>query len=203
MATRRLREWEELAGARVKVPVYVSPGNDDEFYVDKVLAHMSTLCNVEGKVVELPRGYLMASTGWANRTPWQTPREMDEPELLTKLKGITSALVNMSRAVFNLHIPPKDSGLDSCFAVSQDLRVVTDMGQPRTIGGGSEAVREVLTECQPMLGLHGHIHESRGFVRIGRTLSVNPGSEYSEGILRGVLLKLDGPRVADFQFTSG
>jgi Icc-related predicted phosphoesterase len=69
---------------------------------------------------------------------------------------------------------------------------------------GSEAVRRVLERYQPMLGLHGHIHESRGAIRLGRTLSINPGSEYGDGVLRGALLDLTGRNgVRSYQLPSG
>jgi hypothetical protein len=68
---------------------------------------------------------------------------------------------------------------------------------------GSRAVREAIEEYQPLLGLHGHIHEAGGVVRIGRTLSINPGSECTEGILRGVIIKPGKEKIKSYQFTSG
>ena len=68
---------------------------------------------------------------------------------------------------------------------------------------GSTAVRSAIEKFQPLLGLHGHIHESKGSIKIGRTLCVNPGSEYSEGVLKGVMMNLDEKGVRSFQFTSG
>lgn len=68
---------------------------------------------------------------------------------------------------------------------------------------GSVAVREAIEQYQPLIGLHGHIHESRGATRIGRTVCVNPGSEYGEGILRGVIVEIEGDRVRSHQFAAG
>jgi Icc-related predicted phosphoesterase len=68
---------------------------------------------------------------------------------------------------------------------------------------GSTAVREAIEELQPLVGLHGHIHEGRGETKIGRTLCLNPGSVYSEGVLNGVLLTLADGQVRDYQFTQG
>lgn len=56
-----------------------------------------------------------------------------------------------------------------------DLTVVTDGGEPRMIGAGSTAVRELIERYQPKLSVHGHIHESRGISRLGSTVAVNPG----------------------------
>jgi uncharacterized protein len=197
----RLEMWDGLAGGRF--PIYVAPGNDDETYIDEVLSSGKTFVNAEGKDIELPGGYRLFSTGWANITPWHTARELDEAALLDHLQLITQDVRDADRAIFNIHVPPKDSGLDSCYEVNDRLEVVSEFGQPKLIGAGSTAVRDVLTRLQPLVSLHGHIHESRGVARIGRTVAVNPGSEYSEGILRGVLIKLREARVEDYQFTSG
>jgi Icc-related predicted phosphoesterase len=197
----RLEMWDEIAKGRF--PIYVAPGNDDELYVDDVLSGSRSFVNAEGKEVDLPAGYTLFSTGWANLTPWHTARELDEPALLDHLETVLHDVRNADRAIFNIHVPPKDSGLDSCFEVNERLEVVSELGQPKLIGAGSTAVRDVLTRMQPVASLHGHIHESRGMARIGRTVAVNPGSEYSEGILRGVLLKLRDSRVEEYQFTSG
>jgi uncharacterized protein len=197
----RLEMWDELAKGRSAI--YVAPGNDDEMYIDDVLAHSSSFLNVEAQEVDLPGGYSLFSTGWSNRTPWHTPRELDEPALLERLEGIVSGLQDPGKAIFNFHVPPKESGLDTCFEVNEQLEVVSELGQPKLTAAGSTAVREILTRIQPAASLHGHIHESRGMSRIGRTIAFNPGSEYSEGILRGVLVSLRGDRVERHQFTSG
>jgi Icc-related predicted phosphoesterase len=197
----RLQMWDELAGDHL--PIYVAPGNDDEMYVDDVLSQSRHFVNVEAKGVELAAGYRLFSTGWANRTPWHTARELDEPALLELLDGIVAGVVDPGRSVFNFHVPPKDSGLDTCFEVNENLEVVSELGQPKLTSAGSSAVREVLTRVQPVASLHGHIHESRGMSRIGRTVAFNPGSEYSEGVLRGVIVSLRDQRVERHQFTSG
>jgi kynurenine formamidase len=54
-----------------------------------------------------------------------------------------------------------------------------------------------------LLSLHGHIHESRGQASIGRTVAVNPGSEYGEGVLRGAIVTLAGDTIENVQQTSG
>jgi Icc-related predicted phosphoesterase len=197
----RLVMWDELA--KGKLPIYVAPGNDDELYIDEVLAQSSSFVNTEAHEVELPGGYRLYSSGWSNRTPWHTPRELDEAELLERLEGVVATANDASMAIFNFHVPPKDSGLDTCFEVNERLEVVSELGQPKLTSAGSTAVREILTRMQPAASLHGHIHESRGMSRIGRTIAFNPGSEYSEGILRGVLVGLKNGRVESHQFTSG
>jgi uncharacterized protein len=197
----RLQMWDELAADHM--PIYVAPGNDDEMYVDGLLSQSRHFVNVEAKGVELAGGYNLYSTGWANITPWHTPRELDEPALLELLERIVAGVHDPGKAVFNFHVPPKDSGLDTCFEVNERLEVVSELGQPKLTAAGSTAVRDILTRVQPVASLHGHIHESRGMSRIGRTVAFNPGSEYSEGVLRGVLVSLRDHRVERHQFTSG
>ena len=198
---RRLEMWDELAGDGQSI--YVAPGNDDEIYIDGVLSRSRHFVNVEAKETELGAGYRMFSTGWSNRTPWHTPRELDEPALLQRLESIVGGVHDPDKAIFNFHVPPKDSGLDACYEVNERLEVVTELGQPKLTSAGSTAVRDVLTRFQPLASLHGHIHESRGIARIGRTVAFNPGSEYSEGVLRGVLVSIRDRRVERHQFTSG
>lgn len=197
----RLQMWDELAAGHI--PIYVAPGNDDEMYVDGVLSQSRHFVNVEAREVELAKGYKLYSTGWSNITPWHTPRELDEPALLERLERIVAKVDEPDNAVFNFHVPPKDSGLDTCFEVNEQLEVVSELGQPKLTSAGSTAVRDVLARVQPVASLHGHIHESRGMSRIGRTVAFNPGSEYSEGVLRGVLVGLRDHRVESHQFTSG
>ena len=71
-------------------------------------------------------------------------------------------------------------------------------------GVGSSAVRDAIATYQPMMSLHGHIHESRGEARIGKTVALNPGSEYSEGVLRGVIITLSQKKgLRGYQLVSG
>ena len=134
----------------------------------------------------------MISCGWSNRTPWHTPREMDEDDLERRIEKMAAEVTRPERAVFNLHVPPARTAIDLAPALDDSLKPVVKGGAVVMESVGSEAVRRVLERHQPMLGLHGHIHESRGAVRLGRTLSINPGSEYGDGILRGALIELDG-----------
>ena len=51
-------------------------------------------------------------------------------------------------------------------------------------------MRSAIEQFKPVLGVHGHIHESGGERRIKDTLCVNAGSESSMGVLRGFLVDL-------------
>jgi Icc-related predicted phosphoesterase len=111
-----------------------------------------------------------------------------------------------SHCIFNFHDPPVDSTLDTC----PELDWSTDPPTPIVKAGqlvmhpaGSQSVRRAIETHQPMLGLHGHIHESPAAVKIGQTLCINPGSEYAEGMLRGALLNLSDGNVESYQLTRG
>ena len=146
----------------------------------------------------------MLSIGFSNRTPWDTHREMDEADLGKRIAGMTSGIGSIDSAIFNIHVPPYNTGLDTGPDIDPHTwEQKATMGQGHTKPVGSIAVREAIEEFQPLLSLHGHIHESRGTFRLGRTLCINPGSDYGDGILRGCLVHLDGTTVRGFQLTSG
>jgi Icc-related predicted phosphoesterase len=200
-----LRRWialadEKLAGGGVRC--LVMPGNDDEFEIDEVLGAARIVENPDGRVVRVD-GYQVLSSAWSNPTPWDSPRELPEDELEAKLEELTAELADGVPAIFNLHCPPYDSTLDLAPQLTDDLRVVTKGGETVIVPVGSRAVRAVIERHQPVLGLHGHIHESRSAATIGRTLCVNPGSAYSEGVIDGVVVELDGDRVVRHQFVQG
>ncbi|MGP8056174.1 MAG: metallophosphoesterase family protein [Nitrososphaerales archaeon] len=201
-----LKSWIELAGERLKgtsVKCYISPGNDDRFEIDSLLADSGHLVNPENRVVQLEGGFEMITLGYANPTPWKSPREVSEEKLGQMIEALASQVKRMETAVFNLHVPPINTELDRAPAVTQDFEYVKEGLGIKFIHAGSSAVRESIERHAPLLGLHGHIHESKGFVRLGRTLCLNPGSEYADGILRGALVNLVDGKVKEFLLTSG
>jgi len=70
-------------------------------------------------------------------------------------------------------------------------------------GAGSKSVRRAIEKYQPLLGLHGHIHESQSVAKIGKTTCINPGSEYGEGVLRGCIVILGDGKIEGYQMTRG
>lgn len=201
-----LRAWIRLTAERLKgtgVRCYISPGNDDRLEIDSALFDSGPFINPENRVVELDGGFEMITLGYANPTPWKSPREVNEDRLGEMIESLASQVRNQGTAVYNLHVPPIDTELDKAPAVSHDLNYVKEGLGLKFIHAGSSAVRKAIEKYAPLLGLHGHIHESRGFVKIGRTLCMNPGSEYSDGMLRGALVNLLDGKVHDFMFTSG
>jgi uncharacterized protein len=145
----------------------------------------------------------MISSAWANPTPWDSPRELPEDELLERLDKLASELDPEVPAIFNLHCPPYDSGLDVAPELTADLRVVREGGEPKSIPVGSTSVRALIERYQPMLALHGHIHESRAVTEIGRTVCINPGSAYSQGVLDGTVVEINNGKVVSYQLVSG
>jgi Icc-related predicted phosphoesterase len=190
---------EKLAGTKVRC--FVSPGNDDEFEVDDVIRQAKAVELVEGRVVDID-GFSMISTGWSNPTPWKTHREESEEKLTERIDSMAKQLSDPSHAIFNLHCPPFQSGLDEAPAIDADLRLLHGGRALRPVG--STAVKEAIQRYQPVLSLHGHIHESKGAVKIGKTLSINPGSAYEEGMLMSALVNLDAKKgVKSYQLVNG
>ena len=181
---------------------FVCPGNDDQLDVDAVIEQAKHVQLAEGRVVEID-GFQMASTGWANRTPWDTYREEDEPQLAERIRKVVEQVTAPpERTIFSLHCPPYGSRLDDAPELTADMSL-KDAGRS-TVPVGSTAVRDVIKEFQPCLSLHGHIHESRGSARLGNTLCINPGSSYEQGQLLGAVVELDGKKkVKKFVLTSG
>ncbi len=200
-----LRRWIDLADERMAeygIDVYVMAGNDDPWSCDAVIEAATHVQACDDRVVRVGL-YEMISCGYANPTPWHTPRELDEDSLYARLRGLADQIEDPESAIFNLHVPPYDSGLDTANEMNPDLTLKYVGGQPHPIPVGSHAVRQIIEEMQPLLALHGHIHESRGEVRIGRTLAINTGSEYNSGHIHGAVVTLEGSAVRRHQFVVG
>ena len=211
LASDRLERWIELAEERLGpagIRCYVSGGNDDLL---EVMARLPTdetrsFVGCETWRVALDADHVMVSLPYVNPTPWHTPREAPEEQLAEMIDRVTDGLTDFGHVVFNFHAPPKDSTLDTCpmldWATDPPSQIVRG-GQPVMYGAGSTAVRDAIEQFQPLLGLHGHIHESQAAARIGRTLCINPGSEYGEGVLRGCLVTLADGKIEGYQMTAG
>jgi uncharacterized protein len=202
-----LTRWLDLAATRLSgsgIRLYAMEGNDDPPELYGMLRDTDLLTETEDKLVDLGEGITMVSFGYSNPTPWHTPREMDDDELERRIDKLAAQVTRPDRAIFNLHVPPARTAIDKAPALDGSLKPVVKGGAVQMASVGSEGVRRLVTKYQPMLGLHGHIHESRGAVRLGRTLAVNPGSEYGDGMLCGALLEIDGKRgVRHYQLPTG
>jgi Icc-related predicted phosphoesterase len=211
LAKQRLAEWvtlaeERLAGTDVKV--YLCGGNDD---TDEMLTALDELAgdrvvNAENRAVPLDDEHELLTIGYSTPTPWETPRERTDEEIAEVIEKLMPSVSDPLKTVFNFHCPPLDSSLDTCLKLDASVwppTPVIERGQPVYYGAGSQAVADALATYQPTVGLHGHIHESRGATNYGRTPAYNPGSEYGEGVLRGLIVAIRGGEVVGHQFTSG
>jgi Icc-related predicted phosphoesterase len=201
LVLKRVQEWLDLADERLAgkpFQMFMSPGNDDWPVIDEMIDAAKLVHPCDGRNVDLD-GHEMITCSWSNPTPWQTPRELPEEELEVKLEELCTTVRNNETAIYNFHVPPYGYSLDLCPKLSKDLT----MSAEEKIHAGSLGAKHMVEKYQPLLGLFGHIHESRGAQKAGRTLLINPGSEYSEGILKGVVIMLDKKKIKDFVFTSG
>jgi uncharacterized protein len=178
--------WVKLAEDRLKdtnIRCIIAPGNDDHVEIDDVIKRSERVEYGENRIIQLD-GYELLSCGWCNPTPWATPRESPEDQLEDRIEALAQQVKNPRKAIFNLHAPPFQSGLDDAPALKADLQMEASGA---TLPVGSRAVRKIVEKYQPMLGLFGHIHEGKGEQKIGRTLCVNPGSSYADWALQGFL----------------
>jgi hypothetical protein len=190
---------EKLEGTGIRC--YVAPGNDDMFELDALIYGSKHVQMAEGRVIELDEHHEMVSTGWSNFTPWKTYREEEEDELRARCEAMISQVRNMCNAIFNFHAPPYGSTLDDVPELTEDL--TPKLGGRALVPVGSRAVRALILENQPLLGLHGHIHEGKGAVRVGKTLCINPGSMYEQGRLLGAVVTLDRRKIKSYILTTG
>lgn len=200
-----IKRWMELADKKLdgKIKVFVSPGNDDRFIIDPLLDGGKKIINPEERLVEVDKYHNMITSGWVNPTPWKTAREEPEDKLLKRFENLFKLTEDYDHLIANLHPPPFKSGLDTAPKLDKTLKPVVQGGQPVTVPVGSTSCYDLLRKYQPKLGLHGHVHESPGCVKIGRTICVNPGSEYGEGILRGFLVDLEKDKISKYWRVEG
>jgi Icc-related predicted phosphoesterase len=203
--TRSLDRWLDMADGKLRggeIPCILNGGNDDIWEIDDIIESSPCVQFGEGKLLDLD-GFHLVSMGWTNPTPWDTFREAPEPELAVKIEEVVAKVPDMGRAIFNFHAPPYGTGLDEAPALDDMLRPMHGGAVMKPVG--STAVRDAIVKHQPMLSVHGHIHESRGVKRMGRTLAINPGSVYSDGVLQGAVLELNPKKskVAKYLLVNG
>jgi uncharacterized protein len=201
-----MRRWMELAEERLAgtaIRCFVTPGNDDFWEIDEVIESSTAVVFGEGRRIRLDDEHEMLTTGYSNVTPWHTPRELDEDRLSARLDALFAKVEDPENLIAVLHCPPYACELDQAPLIDSQFRVKTSGGEPVMGPVGSTAVREFIETRQPLLGLHGHVHESKAGQYIGRTLCLNPGSEYTVGVLNCALVNLYEDGAVDYQFTSG
>jgi uncharacterized protein len=199
----RTEKWVALAADRLAgtgIRLLIGLGNDD---FDEMIPYLNL-----GPVSYAPDGLLdlgdftLVSLGWSNITPWRTNRECTE-ELLAEKLAVVHESADPARTIFNIHVPPYDSGLDLAPRLDESLQIQLVGGQPDLVPVGSASVAASISAYQPLLSLHGHIHEGRGMTRKGRTVVINPGSEYEQASLLGALIDIKPGKVKRCQLVSG
>jgi Icc-related predicted phosphoesterase len=203
-ALETMRRWLEYADAKLEgtgTRCFVCPGNDDMFEIDDVIRQSRHVELVEGKVIQLDEHHEMINAGWTTPTPWKTPREESEDELRQRIQVMIDKLQDAGNSVFNLHDPPYGSGLDEAPELTADMRPA--YAGRSLVPVGSHAVLELIDKYQPLLGLHGHVHEGKGTRKYKKTLCINPGSMYEQGILHGAVVELKPRKVGNYVLTTG
>jgi uncharacterized protein len=203
---QRVREWMALAEEKLvpnHMQLFFMPGNDDLPSIDSVIDEFEHVHNPDMKRFVIEGDYELLGNSNANMTPWACARDLEEDELEKKMQELAALVQNPERAICAIHVPPYESNLDTCPELDKDLKIVTLGGQVMMKPAGAHAVGKFIETVQPLLTLHGHIHESPGHVRIGRTLCINAGSEYAEGIMKAAIINLEGGKVKGHLLVSG
>ena len=186
----RLNSWIELYKSKnYKYKLLISAGNDDSLELDGVLKtyrNDNVIIGIDN--VFNFQDFCVVNYSSVPPTPWNTPREKSEKEIEKEIKAILSEA--SAPYIFNFHCPPYNTLLDGAPLVDDDNRIVVKGGQVQKGHIGSKSVLDLINQYQPLLSLHGHIHESSAEVYIKDTLCVNPGSEYAQGVLRGYYFEL-------------
>lgn len=201
-----VERWCSIAEERLRgtgVRCFIDAGNDDEPEIVETLKTASYVEMPEGRVIQLDDEHEMISSGFANVTPWHAPRDIPDEELAAFIEGMATHLRHPHSAVFNIHVPPYGTGLDTAPILDDQLKPLVVAGEITTGPVGSKAVRAAIEHYQPLVSLHGHIHESRAASRLGRTMCINPGSEYGDGNLRGAIVSLKGDKLRNYQLING
>jgi Icc-related predicted phosphoesterase len=201
-----MQRWMDLADQRLEgtgISCYLTPGNDDFWELDPVIEASHTVQYVEGRCVRIDDRHEMVTTGYSNVTPWRTERELSEEDLAAHLESLWEQVTDPSNVVAVIHVPPLGTGLDLAPELTADLSMKMTSGGLTMTHVGSSAVRTWIERHQPLCGLFGHAHESKAAESLGRTICLNPGSEYTSGVLTGALLALGDGRVSSYQFVTG
>jgi len=204
-----LTKWVDRAESflsELGVTCYLTGGNDDYQEIVDAVRDTPHVKNADNKVIKIDELHEMVNLGWSNPTPWKCPRDHTEEELEAATEKLVSSVLDKENCVFNIHVPPVNCGLDTVLKLDDSVyppKPVFDKGQAVMFGAGSTSIRREVEKYQPLVHLCGHVHESRGTTRIGRTLVINPGSEYPEGVLRGAIVNIGDKKVLSSQLTSG
>jgi Icc-related predicted phosphoesterase len=206
-AQEELRRWLDWAGERLRgrsTRLLIGLGNDDPSSIEPVIDRHPAAELTDHAVLRIGETHEMLTLAYSNPTPWATHRELSEEAIAAWISERHARLEDPARAIYNFHVPPRDTPLDLAPRLDAKLtKLMAPGGEPEMVHVGSSAVRAALRRDQPLLGLHGHIHESRGTFQIGRTMVINPGSAYTEGTLLGAVVDLGPDQIRTHLLTQG
>jgi hypothetical protein len=151
-AARAVEGWRPLAPRVVALA-----GNMDSPAIDARLVELGV--SIDGRGVVLGEVGVFGVSA-APRSPLHTPYELDDDELRRRIEAGFDAVRDCRVRIFCPHAPPEGTACDR-------LRSGQHVG--------SKAIRAFVEREQPDIVLCGHIHESRGVDRIGKTQIANPG----------------------------
>jgi Icc-related predicted phosphoesterase len=197
----QLARWVELASMKSHHPIYFVPGNDDPLYVDDILEY--PFVNIHRKQIALSDDIAILGVGGSTPTPWNTAREYSEEELELFVMSAYDESMSNKKLILLSHCPPYGVGLDLAPALTSDFSYELHLGGARFIPVGSHAIRRAIDKLAPILGLFGHVHEGRRYIKVGQTLCINPGSAFWTGRLQGCIIEINDREVVDFQLTEG
>src|SRR5947209_236923 len=179
----QIRRWTEMAEkhlATLDMPLYWIGANDDK--VEALLQAESTphVLYIDEKVARFDEDHEILGYGWTNPSPWHTPRELSEDGLNRRLDPLLSRVEDPARCIYLMHAPPYRTGLD----IAPKLDATTDPPRPVVQGGqqvlipvGSTTFRSAILETQPVLGLHGHIHETKNATMMSSDFTPSKAAE--------------------------
>ena len=186
--------------------IYAIMGNDDFRENLDILENADKnkiLKSIHKKSIKLNKSFSIAGYSFVNPTPfrlkdWEkpdfegdgAPTQLFNEEIrsigkengtiqedLNQLKQLS----NPKKTLYVIHAPPYNTKLD---VISTGAHV------------GSRAIRNFMEKEQPLLSLHGHIHESQKMSgswkdKIGNTICINVGSSYPEDKLNCVVVDVE------------
>jgi Icc-related predicted phosphoesterase len=207
LAKNKLKKWLKLAEDHLKpknIKFYANIGNDDHEDLEKIIEESSFVINPNKKIIKIDQYHEMLSLSYANITPWNCYGDRDEETLFKILDDLAKKLENPSSSIFNLHCPPFETNIDLAPKLDKDLKpIYIAGGEPEFTHVGCKAVKDIIKKYEPLIGLHGHIHESNGFDKIGKTTVFNPGSEYTASIIKVLLINLSEKKLESYMFLNG
>lgn len=137
--------------SKIESKVYVLPGNCDARDMPSKIGDVAIDMHKKKVVIE---GHDLVGLGGGNRSPFDSPFELDEDEIYEGLKA------NASKGMILMTHAPSQGILDEI---------------PSGAHVGCPAIRRIVEEYRPILAMSGHIHEAIGCKVIDGTTFVNPG----------------------------